>query len=102
MPKTVKTVEKPELGVLIEKGGKKPAVFREVYSVQEPYVYAAIVKDPKTQKIVYEIIEPTLQEDEKERLKETKTFLIEEVDVNLKDIETKEKAKTIFEKKQRK
>ena len=99
MPKTVKTVEKPELGVLIEKGGKKPAVFREVYSVQEPYVYAAIVKDPKTQKIVYEIIEPTLQEDEKERLKETKTFLIEEVDVNLKDIETKEKAENYLREK---
>jgi len=99
MPKTAKTVEKPELGILIKEGGKKPAVFREVYSVQEPYVYAAIVKDPETQKIMYEIIEPTLQEDEKERLNEIKTFLIEEVDVNLKDIETKEKAENYLREK---
>lgn len=99
MPKASKTVEKPEFSILIKGGGKKPAVFREVYPIQEPYVYAAIVKDPKTQKIMYEIIEPTLQKDEKERLKEIKTFLIEEVNVNLKEIETKEKAENYLKEK---
>ena len=99
MPKASKTVEKPEFSILIKGGGKKPAVFREVYPIQEPYVYAAIVKDPKTQKIMYEIIEPTLQKDEEERLKEIKTFLIEEVNVNLKEIETKEKAESYLKEK---
>jgi flagellar protein FlaI len=99
MPKTSKAVEKPEFGILIKGRGKKPAVFREVYHIQEPYVYAAIVKDPETQKIMYEIIEPTLQEDEEERLKEIKTFLMEEVDVNLKEIETKEKAENYLKEK---
>ncbi len=99
MPKTSETVEKPELGILIEGGGKKPAVFREVYPIQEPYVYAAIVKDPQTQKVMYKVVEPTLQKDEKERLKEIKTFLMEEVDVNLKEIETKAKAENYLKEK---
>lgn len=99
MPKASKTVEKPEFGILIKEEGKKPAVFREVYSIREPYVYAAIVKDPKTQKIMYEIIEPTLQKDEKERLKEIKTFLIDELNVSLKEIETKEKAENYLKEK---
>ncbi len=99
MPKTSKTIEKPEFGILIKEEGKKPAVFREVYSIQEPYVYAAIVKDPKTQKIMYEIIEPTLQKDQEERLKEIKTFLIDELNVSLKEIETKEKAENYLKEK---
>lgn len=71
---------------------KKPTTFREVYPIYEPYVYAAVVKDPTTHKMKYEIIEPTLLKDEESRLKEIKNLLMEEVDVNLKDIETKEKA----------
>jgi flagellar protein FlaI len=99
MPKASKTVEKPEFRILIKEEGKKPAVFREVYPIREPYVYAAIIKDPKTQKIMYEIIEPTLQKDEKERLKEIKTFLIDELNVSLKEIETKEKAENYLKEK---
>ena len=99
MPKTSETVEKPEVGILIKGGGKKPAIFREAYPIQEPYVYAAIVKDPETQKIMYEVVEPTLQKDEEERLKEIKTFLMEEVDVNLKEIETREKAENYLKEK---
>ena len=99
MPKTSETVEEPELGILIKEEGKKPAVFREVYPIQEPYVYAAIVKEQKTQKTMYKVIEPTLQKDEEEQLKELKTFLMEEVNVNLKEIETKEKAENYLKEK---
>jgi len=78
---------------------KKPAVFREVYPIEEPYVYVAIVKEKGTQKIKYEVIEPTLLEEEKKQLEEVKKLLIEELDVNLKEIETKEKAKEYLKKK---
>jgi len=71
---------------------KEPSVFREVYPIQEPYVYAAIVKDPETQKVRYQVIEPTLLEEEAGMLKEIKKTLMEEIDVNLKEIETREKA----------
>ena len=55
-------------------------------------MYAAIVKEKETQKIRYEIIEPTLQPDEEKYLHEIKNFLMDELDVNLKEIENKEKA----------
>jgi archaeal flagellar protein FlaI len=73
--------------------------FQEVYPLQEPYVYAAIVKDKENQKIRYEIIEPTLQKDEEKCLHEMKNFLMDEVDVNLKDIENKEKAENYLRQK---
>jgi flagellar protein FlaI len=98
-PKKTKTEEETEFGVVIEEKERKPTVFREVYPVQEPYVYAAIVRDPETQKIRYEVIEPTLSREEEERLKEAKNILMEEIDVNLKDIETKEKAERYLREK---
>jgi len=71
---------------------KETSVFREVYPIQEPYVYAAIVKDPETHKVRYKVIEPTLLEEEAQMLKEIKRILMEEIDVNQKEIDTKEKA----------
>jgi flagellar protein FlaI len=108
---TVKTTEKPEnltkaaveepTAVIITAEAKKPTMFKEAYPIQEPYVYAAIIKDPETQKTHYEIIEPTLQKDEEKHLKELKNVLMEEVDVSLKDIETREKAENYLKEKTR-
>jgi flagellar protein FlaI len=96
------TVEETPIRAVLKEEPKKPAAFREAYSIQEPYVYAAIVKDPETQKVRYEIIEPTLQREEEKQLREVKTFLMEEVDVNLKEIETKEKAESYLKEQTRK
>ena len=71
---------------------RKASVFREVYPIHEPYVYAAVVTEPNTQQIKYELIEPTLLEEEEAQLKEIKAILVEEIDVNLKEIETRDKA----------
>ena len=62
-------------------------------------MYAAIVKDKENQKILYEIIEPTLQKDEEQYLHEMKNFLMDEIDVNLKEIENKEKAENYLRQK---
>ncbi len=97
--KTSNVLEEKPPSVIIESGPKKPTAFREAYPIQEPYVYAAIVKDPETQKTRYEIIEPTLQNEEEKQLKELKSFLMEEIDVNLKEIETKAKAEDYLRKK---
>jgi flagellar protein FlaI len=98
-PNTTKATEQTEVGILIKEEGRKPAVFREVYPIQEPYVYAAIVKEPETQKTLYEVIEPTLQKEEEKRLQEIRTVLMEEMDVNLKDIETKDRAENYLKEK---
>jgi flagellar protein FlaI len=84
---------------VISSATTKPTVFQEVYPIQEPYVYAAIVREKETQKIRYEVIEPTLQPDEEKYLHEIKNFLMEELDVNLKEIENKEKAENYLRQK---
>ena len=78
---------------------KKSSVFREVYSIVEPNVYAAVVRDPITQKTRYEVIEPTLLSEEQEYLDEIRALLMEELDVSLKDLETKEKATDYLKRK---
>jgi len=78
---------------------KKPSVFREVYPIHEPYVYAAVVMEPNTQRIRYEVIEPTLLTEEEDQLKEIKAILIEEIDVNLKEIGTRDKAEDYLKNK---
>jgi flagellar protein FlaI len=86
---------------LRRKGIKKTSVFREVYPIHEPYVYAAVARDPITQRIRYEVIEPTLLKEEEDQLKEIKHILFEEIDVNLKDVDTREKAEEYLERKVR-
>ena len=88
----------PEVEI-VEK--KRPSVFREVYPINEPYAYAAIVKEPDTQKIRYEVIEPTISRDEITQLEEIKTLLMDEVDISLKEIETREKAEEYLERRVR-
>jgi len=78
---------------------RKLSMFREVYPIEEPYVFAAVVRDPITQKIRYQVIEPTLREREKEQLREIKSLLVEEIDVSLEDLETKEKAREYLKNK---
>lgn len=78
---------------------KKTSVFREVYPIHEPYVYAAVVTEPNSQRIRYELIEPTLLKEEEKQLKEIKDILVEEIDVSLKEIGTREKSEAYLKKK---
>ncbi len=78
---------------------KKSSVFREVYPIAEPNVYAAVVRDPVSQKMHYEVIEPTLRKEEETYLEEIKTLLMEELDVSVKDLETKENATEYLKRK---
>lgn len=71
---------------------QRPSVFREAYSIEEPFVYAAVIRDPDTQKVHYEIIEPTLLAEEEKQLKEIKSLLREELDITPKDLETHARA----------
>lgn len=78
---------------------RKPSVFRQVYPIKEPFVYAAVIRDPATQKTRYEIIEPTLLAEEEEKLKEIKSLLMEEISITPKDLETREKAEEFLKTK---
>jgi flagellar protein FlaI len=89
--------KREQLPAFIEK--RKPSAFQEVYSVREPYVYAAIVKESGTQKLRYEAIEPTLLDHEKDLLRVIKEVLMDEVDVNLTEIDTKQRAAAYLKQK---
>ena len=78
---------------------RRPSTFKEVYPIQEPHVYAAIAKEPQTQKTHYSVIEPTLAKEEEQLLKEVKTLLMEEMDINMKELGTRDKAEEYLKKK---
>jgi flagellar protein FlaI len=100
--RTAQTEGKPSATITIKPETRKSVSFKEAYPIQEPYVYAAIIKDPDTQRTSYEIIEPTLQEDEEKQLREIKILLMDEINVDLKEIETKEKAETYLQEQTKK
>ncbi|MEM2102058.1 MAG: type II/IV secretion system ATPase subunit [Candidatus Bathyarchaeia archaeon] len=77
------------------------SVFRQVYPIKEPFVYAAVIRDPATQKTRYEVIEPTLLPEEEAQLKQIKSLLMEEISITPKDLETREKAERFLEAKVR-
>jgi hypothetical protein len=79
------TIEQP-VATINSQETRKPAMFQEVHPIQEPYVYSAIIREKETQKIRYEIIEPTLNANEEKLLREIKSFLMDEIEVNLKEI----------------
>ena len=100
--RTHASLENTAADIVIKGEPKKTTVFREAYPIQEPYIYAAIIKNPETHKTSYEVIEPTLQSEEENKLQELKDLLMEEVNVSLKEIETKEKAENYLREQARK
>ncbi len=62
-------------------------------------VYAAVSKEEGREGYKYVVIEPTLSDDEKAQLEEIKKLLIDELDVDLRSIESKAKAEQYLAKK---
>jgi len=68
--------------------------FKELWPLNEPYTYAALIEDAETKGLRYVIIEPTLLDEEIKKLEEINGVLIDELDVDLKTISDPEKATT--------
>jgi flagellar protein FlaI len=73
-----------------------PSSFKEVYPLIEPYAYAAITRDPNTGGILYYVIEPTLLDEDKALYSKIRSFLIEELDVDVRSVPTKEEAQKLL------
>ncbi len=56
------------------------------YALIEPYAYAVIKWNPKTESLTYTIIEPPLTKKEKEKLEKLKNLIIDLLDINLMDV----------------
>ena len=63
------------------------------YFLVEPYCYAEIIHEPKTNILQYRVVEPKITPEEEGHLSEIKDLLIEVMDVNLNETESKEVAK---------
>jgi len=66
--------------------------FKELWPLNEPNAYAALIEDTETRGLRYVVIEPTLLDEEKTCLDEIDSVLIEELDADLKTIGEPEKA----------
>ena len=58
----------------------------DLYEVNPPYAYVRIIHDPDLHESKYQVIEPTLSDNENKLFKTIKTRLVETLDVNLKNI----------------
>ncbi|HDJ26139.1 MAG TPA: type IV secretory pathway protein [Candidatus Bathyarchaeota archaeon] len=76
----------------VEAERRRPMVLKEAYPLRPPFSYAAIKRDPITEEIVYEVVEPTLMEHEKEILEKLKEKLLDELKADLESFENREKA----------
>lgn len=72
--------------------------FKEVYSLKEPHVYAAITKDPETKGSKYVTIEPTLLDDELKTLERIKEILYQIIDFDMKQLKSRTEAEEYLEK----
>jgi flagellar protein FlaI len=73
-----------------------PSSFIEVFPLIEPYAYSAITHDPATGGMLYYVIEPTLLEQDEAYYRKIRTLLIEELDVDLRKITSKEEAQKLL------
>ncbi len=100
LPKGKGKAPVPAAQVVVGKGPPEavqvPTSFKEVYPLIEPYAYAAITRDPKTAGMLYYVIEPTLLEEDKEYYSKLRSILTEELDVDVRKIESKEAAEKLL------
>jgi len=94
-PSSVAVLEKPKDQA---KGpvAQVPSSFKEVAQLIEPYAYAAITHDPNTGGMLYYVIEPTLLDQDRLLYSRIRDLLIEELDVDVRKIPTKEEAQKLL------
>jgi flagellar protein FlaI len=84
-------LEKPKMGA-----AEVPSSFKEVTPLIEPYAYAAITHDPATGGMLYYVIEPTLLDEDKTLYNKLRDIIVEELDVDVRKIPTKEEAQKLL------
>jgi flagellar protein FlaI len=88
---TVQVEEKPKVGA-----AEVPSSFKEVTALIEPYAYAAITHDPNTGGLLYYVIEPTLLDEDKVLYSKIHDILVEELDVDVRKVPSKEAAEKLL------
>jgi flagellar protein FlaI len=76
-----------------------PSSFKEVTPLIDPYAYAAITHDPNTGGLLYYVIEPTLLDEDKVLYSKIHDILVEELDVDVRKVPSKEAAQKLLKAK---
>ena len=80
----------------------QPPELKEVderYELIEPWAYARLYWSEDEERLLYDVLEPPLSDEEEEKLKEAKKLLTELLDVNLMEITEKEKVREYLKNK---
>lgn len=95
LPIVAHKIPRERLGTIIPSEWVPPALtgIDARYTLIEPYAYANIRWDEEAQELRYNIIEPPLTEEEKDKLDRLKTLIIDLLDINLMDIRDMNKVK---------
>lgn len=98
-----KTKSKASSVVVMEKPkapeSQVPSSFKEVFPLIEPYAFSAITHDPNTGGMLYYLIEPTMLDADKALYTKIRDFLIEELDVDVRKVGSKEEAQKLLRSK---
>jgi len=71
----------------------------ELFDVSKPFGYAAIVEDPVTHEVLYEVVESTITEAEEELFKTIRGFLVETLDIIMSELGSEEEAERYLREK---
>jgi flagellar protein FlaI len=86
---------------LVETSTADKTFIMKHYEIEKPYTFASITENPLTQAKAYEVIEPTVTEKELSQIKIIKDFLIDTLDITMKDFNSQEEAGDYVEQKVR-
>src|SRR3989337_2242270 len=79
-------------GQLVETSAADKTLIKQLYEIEKPYTYVTITESPLTQARAYETVEPTLTEKELNQLQTIKDFLIDTLDITMKDFNSQKEA----------
>lgn len=70
--------------------GKK--YIKKFYEIEKPYAFAAVTENPTTHEKAYDVVEPTITEKEMKQLEIIRNFLVDTLNVNLSDFNSRKEA----------
>jgi flagellar protein FlaI len=86
---------------LVETSAADKTFVKKLYEIEKPYTYATITENPLTMARAYEVIEPTVTEKESSQMQIIRDFLIETLDITMKDFNSQKEASSYLEQKVR-
>jgi len=86
---------------LVETSEADTTFIKKLYEIEKPYTFASITENQLTHAKTYEVIEPTVTEKELSEIQKIKDFLVDTLDITIKDFNSQKEASEYLEEKVR-